>query len=251
MSRILGRFRKRHHVTTADFDDEEQQSAYQLVRPNTMLNVARLKSLWDQVVLCERKGVEGAFVECGVWKGGAVAWMALAARSVAAPPRELHLFDAFDDICEPDPAVDGEFALRRVEELGGPSDPQGRLQPMTGIYDTKGGHGTIEDCVRVLDLAGHPPELRRFHVGWFQETLPHVQTGPIAILRLDGDWYASTKACLEHLYDAVSPGGFVVIDDYLTFEGCRLAVDEFRSDRGITEALTTIDVNAVWWRRST
>lgn len=246
MSSFLGRLRRRPSVPVFN---AEQRAAHEIIRSNTMLNVARLSSLWDQVVACERLGVDGALVECGVWKGGAVAWMALASRSTAAPPRQLHLFDAFDDICEPDPAVDGEIALRRVAELGGPPDPQGRLQPMPGIYDAKGGHGTVEACREVLERAGHPNEFSHFHVGWFQETLPTADTGPIAVLRLDGDWYASTIVCLDYLYDRVTPGGFVVIDDYLTFEGCRLAVDEFRSKRGIRQRLTAIDVNAVWWRR--
>ena len=214
-----------------------------------MLNGARLRSLWDQVITCDRDGVSGALVECGVWKGGAVAWMALAGQSVNASPRPLHLFDAFDDICEPDPAVDGEYALRKVVELGGPTDPKGRLTPMTGIYDAKGGPGTVEACREVLNRTRHPAHLWNFHVGWFQDTLPSADTGPIAILRLDGDWYASTKVCLEHLYDLVSPGGFVVIDDYLMFEGCRLAVDEFRAQRRIVDPLNIIDRDGVWWRR--
>lgn len=214
-----------------------------------MLDGSRLASLWDQVSVCEREGVPGAFVECGVWKGGAVAWMALASQAAGASPRDLHLFDVFDDICEPDPTVDGELALEMTAQLGRPVEPSGRLVPMTGAYDSKGGHGTVEACQEVLDHAGHPRDLTHFHVGWFQDTVPMAEVGPIAILRLDGDWYASTKVCLDHLYPNVAPGGFVVIDDYLTFDGCRLAVDEFRAEHGITAPITPIDVNAVWWRR--
>ena len=71
--------------------------------------------------------------------------------------------------------------------------------------------------------------------GWFQDTLPAFkdEIGPIAILRLDGDWYESTKCCLEHLYEQVVPGGYVIIDDYGCWGGCRIATDEFLENTGL------------------
>ena len=71
--------------------------------------------------------------------------------------------------------------------------------------------------------------------------------GPIAILRLDGDWYASTKICLEHLYDQVVSGGFVIVDDYGTYEGCRKAVDEFLAARGLHVFLSHVDPDCRYW----
>lgn len=196
-----------------------------VVRGNTMLPEVRLLSLHDQVLFCERSGIEGAFVECGVWKGGAVGLMALAASEPKQRP--LHLFDAFTDICEPDPAVDGAKAVKEASRI---SAPEGRLKPLEGIYDAIGGHGTLEECRALIERTiGYPADLVHYHVGWFQETMPQdaASIGPIAILRIDGDWYASTKVCLDHLADKVVPGGFVIIDDYGTYEGCKKAVDEF------------------------
>ena len=79
--------------------------------------------------------------------------------------------------------------------------------------------------------------------GWFQHTLPQArhEIGPIAVLRLDGDWYESTKCCLENLYDSVVPGGYVILDDYYCWEGCKKAFDEFVAERGLTVELQRID----------
>lgn len=100
--------------------------------------------------------------------------------------------------------------------------------PVKGIYDHMGGPGQLEDVKRFLEQEiGYDPEHLVYHKGWFQDTLPAADISEIAVLRLDGDWYASTKVCLEHLHDKVVSGGFVIIDDYGCYDGCRKAVDEF------------------------
>ncbi|HUP59862.1 MAG TPA: TylF/MycF/NovP-related O-methyltransferase [Thermoanaerobaculia bacterium] len=85
--------------------------------------------------------------------------------------------------------------------------------------------------------------------GWFQDTLPSAkhEIGSIAVLRLDGDWYESTRVCLDNLYDLVAPGGYVIIDDYNYWEGCKRAVDEFLAARGLGVALVAVGDSAVWW----
>lgn len=171
--------------------------------------------------------------------------MALANLRKSKQRRHLHLFDAFQEICEPDAAVDGERALREVREFTGRSGhDKGKLQAVRGIYGSMGGPGTPEESRQLLEEAiGYPKELIHYHVGWFQDTVPavHQDIGPIAILRLDGDWYASTKVCLEYLFDKVVSGGVVVIDDYGTYEGCRRAVDEFMKLKQIQVYLASID----------
>jgi hypothetical protein len=218
-------------------------AAVAVVDKFTMLSRDRLASLYDQVAQCEMTGMPGAFVECGVWKGGSVGMMALASRTLnKGADRDLHLFDSFQDICEPDPNIDGALAIKQVGYL--PQLAEGHIKPVHGFYDGVGGHGTLAECKTLLEsTVGYPVNRLHYHVGWFQDVLPAAQkdVGAIAILRLDGDWYASTKVCLDYLYDLVVPNGFVVIDDYGVYEGCQRAVDEFMRNREIRVFLHKVD----------
>ena len=219
------------------FTDQEQRdeaaAMIRLVREkrSTMVGHEGLFTLYRQARYCEKEGIDGAFVECGVWKGGSVGIMAQVNLAHGNTRRELHLFDSFEEICEPDETVDGERALAEVKNYGGSS---GRMVALKGIYDDKGGPGTVEDNRRLLiEEIGYDPDCIHFHKGWFQDTLPerHGDIGKIAILRIDADWYASTKVCLDYLFRHVVRGGFVIIDDYGAFDGCRKAVDDFLASR--------------------
>lgn len=229
--------------------ETEARKAMALVRPFTMLSEGRLLSLYDQVVHCETRGVGGSYVECGTWKGGATGLMAAANLRAGRERRHLHLFDSFVGIPEPDAKLDGARAVDEVRKVGGGTD--GKLVPIAGYYETyASGLGTAEDCRKVIEsIVGYDPSFVHYHAGWFQETLPKLGAdfGPIAILRIDADWHASTKVCLEHLYDRVVPGGFVIIDDYGYYEGCRKAVDEFLDARGLRVYLNDIDGCGRYW----
>ena len=206
------------------------EAAFSRVRQYSMVGSLGMRSLYDQAVFCERNGIEGAFVECGVWKGGAVGLMALVNFRHSVVRRPLHLFDAFDDICEPDADIDGSRAMREVADWTRGRRPAGRLIPLAGIYANRGGPGHSGEVRRFLEEEiGYDREAMHLHVGWFQDTLPDAVSviDKIAILRLDADWYYSTKVCLDALFSKVVPGGFVVVDDYGAYEGCRRAVDEF------------------------
>lgn len=191
-------------------------------------------------------------MECGVWKGGSVGLMVLANLKYSKKKRHIHMFDIFDDICEPDPSVDGDIAIKQIAKLAGvsPDSFKGRLQSVKGAYDSHGGHGTVEVVKELMeDKIGYDKEFLHYYKGWFQETIPNAvgDIREIAILRLDGDWYASTKVCLNFLYDKVVPGGFVIIDDYGTYEGCRKAVDEFREKQGIQNFLNHVNQDCRYW----
>ncbi len=206
-----------------------------MVREYTMLSHKRLYSLYECVLACEKHNIPGDYVECGVWKGGAVGLMALANLRYGKGRRQLHLFDTFAGIPEPDGEVDGRRAVEEARQLGVAA--LGRLTPNPQLYDNMGrGVGTIESNRHLLErIIGYDKAFVHYHQGLFQETLPMVAAtiDSVAILRLDGDWYASTKVCLHFLYDKVVPGGFVIIDDYGAYEGCRKAVDEFLTERSI------------------
>jgi O-methyltransferase len=169
-----------------------------------------------------------------VFKGGSVGVIALA----AAPQRKVWLFDSFEGLPEPT-AADGALA---VEYAGGHS--AGALR---SINQCVGPLASVEELLfETLRIDRKRVEIRK---GWSQETLPQAsrEIGPIAVLRLDGDWYDSTRVCLDHLYDSVVPGGYVIIDDYGYWEGCRRAVDEFLAARRLRVTLVPVDDQAVWW----
>src|SRR5690606_10553053 len=144
-------------------------------------------------------------VECGVWRGG----MSAALASILGPERTYHLFDSFEGLPAPK-ELDGEKAKSWSE--GKESD---------SFYDNC--RAEMDTAAEAMRLAGAP----NVHLvkGWFDQTLPNFQPKePIAILRLDGDWYESTMCCLTNLFDKVAPGGVIMIDDYYVWEGCTRAV---------------------------
>jgi hypothetical protein len=229
----------------------EANECIKKIRAYTMLPYLRLLVLYQQAVFCEKHQIKGSFVECGVWKGGAVGLMALVNSRYGRERRTIHLFDAFDDICQPDASVDGEEAIQSVKRLAGAdTETRGELKPIKGIYDSFGGCGSLEENKRLLEeIVGYDSEYLRYHKGWFQDTLPQSasEIEDISILRLDGDWYASIKVCLDYLYSKVVKGGFVIVDDYGYLDGCRKAVDEFLEKNNITVYLNCVDSGCVYW----
>ena len=163
--------------------------------------------------------------------------LALTNRTVGTTTRPKWFFDSFEGLPEPtaeDYAEDG-----RTGEFIRPL-PKGACL------------GTIE---QVSELLFDTLELPRSEVhlvkGWFQDTVPaqRKDVGPIAVLRLDGDWYESTKIPLEAFYDQITPGGVVIVDDYATCFGSRKAVDEFRGNRSITAELIPDGRGGAWFRK--
>jgi O-methyltransferase len=234
-----------------DYNDEAF-TQIQIVRKNTMMPYINLASLYAQVIYFEKNNIEGDFVECGVWKGGGIGLMALANLKHSTKRRNLHLFDIFDNIGEPDPELDGELVVQQVKELAGNLnlDIKGRLKPIEGIYDQFGGKGTLEENKHLLeDVIGYEKAKIHYHKGWFEETIPvdKKEIDKIAILRLDGDYYSSTKVCLENLYDKVVPNGLIIIDDYGTYKGCKNAVDEFRVANNIKSFMHYSNSDCRYW----
>ncbi len=215
-----------------DLEDAACEAVSQVIGA-TQLSYERLVTLYQQVAYLERNQLLGALVECGVWRGGAAAMMALANLAEGSERRMLHLFDSFQGMPEPDLAHDGEEVLRWAGRLG-----DGSLAS-TGVNVA-----SPEDVTSlIIDRIGYPESSVAIHTGWFQNTLPvaRPQIGPIALLRVDGDWYESTLVVLEYLFDLVIPRGIVVIDDYGAFEGCRRATDEFLASRAPDAYLHHID----------
>lgn len=200
------------------------------VMSNTMVPYERLSKLYDLAGGCT---LTGAFVECGVWRGGSAAVLATFGTQQG---RETHLFDSFEGLPEPKP-IDGKRAIKRVGgKYGGRLESTGEL-----VAEESFVKGLLFKRLGLAENRIH------IHKGWFQDTLPTAKTSiqDIAILRLDGDWYDSTKVCLDELYDQVVAGGAIVVDDYGHYEGCQRAIDEFRTARGITTPMMFSDYSEV------
>ena len=193
--------------------------------PYTMLGIQRLRTLRRFAEQIDQEGISGNVVECGSYNGGSAAIMAQVA---AASPRgrQIYLFDSFEGL-PPATEQDGE-----------------RAKAYTGLCC-----GAMDKVREVLHALQVPAERVTLVKGWFDQTLPQADVGRIALLHLDTDWYESLRVCLENLYDRVEPGGFVVLDDYGYWEGCRRAWHEFEASRALGVTLTPIDETAVYFRK--
>lgn len=205
----------RHYPRFQRGHDNEAQAVRDMlaVAPYTMTKYDRCATLHNQVKFLEERQIPGDLVECGVWRGGSMGMMALAHRRYGRLPRQLRLFDAWGDW--PDPTPDDGLQYRDL---------------LAGTLVKADNRGALAACRELLEsVVGFPPERIHYEQGLFGETIPraapHIEA--IALLRLDGDWYESTKLALAHLFPKVAPGGIVVIDDYGSCDGCRRAVDEF------------------------
>ncbi|MCP6726798.1 MAG: TylF/MycF family methyltransferase [Patescibacteria group bacterium] len=209
------------------------------VFPYTMIGFERLFNVYDLSEKVEEEKLEGAFVECGVWKGGAVAVMAYVTEK-AGSKRHTWLFDSFEGL--PEPTIkDGERA--QTYSAGNKS---GTLVSVGRCV------GPLEYAQELFfDVLHLPKESIHMEKGWFQDTLQKAKSrvGSIAILRMDADWYESTKCILENLYDNVVPKGYIIIDDYNHWEGCKKAVDEFLLKRDLRPVLVNIDSNAIYFQK--
>ena len=227
------------YITLKDFFSLEKLLLFKKVYPYTMVSYKRLSNVYELAKLVEKQKLKGAFVECGVWKGGCIAVMAFVADRMKSG-RKIWLFDSFEGLPEPT-KEDGSMAEEYAQNKIG-----GKLE-------------TIEKCVGhieyVQNIFFEILKIKKENVvikkGWFQDTLPEAkkEIGPISILRLDGDWYESTKVCLDNLYDNVIFGGYIIIDDYGHWEGSKKALEEFFTKRNISLNLIKIDYTGIYFQK--
>jgi len=180
------------------------------------------RAIWDKV--------PGDFVECGVWRGGASILMRGVLAAYGEHGRRVVLFDSFRGLPPPNPRdfpVDEGDILHTFDALA---------VPLETVRETFARYGLLDDQVTFIE-------------GWFRDTLPLAPLDEIAVLRLDGDMYESTWQALTSLYPKVSPGGFLIIDDYGAIPACQSAVDAYRAQFAIGEPLTEIDWTGVYWRK--
>lgn len=200
------------------------------VRQFTMTSNERLLALIEAVRFLTRNGIAGAIAECGVWKGGSMMAAALTLISQGDTSRELYLYDTYEGMSEPtehDRSYDGVSAQRQLSET-----PKGQ-----GVWC----YSSLEEVKRNIASTGYPSDKIHFIKGRVEDTIPGQNPPELAILRLDTDWYESTRHELEHLFPLLVPGGFLIIDDYGHWQGARKAVDEFLAASPVKYFLHRID----------
>ena len=222
---------RRPEAFPSDFD-EHVISIIREVRPFTMTSCERLFTLIEAVKYVKRNDIKGAFVECGVWRGGSVMAMAKTLLSLNSNERDMYLFDTFSGMSSPtqdDVSYRGENAISIFEEK------------KTSNHSSDWCCATIEDVSRNVVSTGYPPQRLHFVQGKVEDTIPAKAPDGIALLRLDTDWYESTRHELEHLFPRLEPGGILIIDDYGYWKGARKAVDEYIEKNNLRLFLSRID----------
>lgn len=179
----------------------------------TMTGIERQLALIQAVRYLVRGGIAGCFVECGVWRGGSSMAAALAFAQENTTDRHLYLFDTFGGMTPPtaaDRSVDDIPAREHLDEAGS--------EYIAGI----------EEVRRNMASTGYPPDHVHLVQGPVERTLPaRAPAGSIALLRLDTDWYVSTRHELVHLFPRLAEGGILIVDDYGHWSGARKALDEY------------------------
>jgi O-methyltransferase len=205
---------------THHFDlDAEFLELHELCCEQTMTSIERMYALWSATRYIVDNGLPGDFVECGVWRGGSVMLMAATLLKLGDTTRKLWLYDTFEGMTAPTAddvqAMSGRTAAEILREHQRSADG-----PFWGIAP----RDVVEGNLR---RTNYPFE--RFHLiaGDVTATLPQSAPEQIALLRLDTDWYTSTRHELEHLYPRLVRGGVLIIDDYGYWRGARKATDEF------------------------
>jgi O-methyltransferase len=196
------------------------QSIYARVKDYTMISES---TFCENLSLAEYvRGIPGCVVECGVWRGGMSAGLC----SILGPERDYFLFDSFEGLPPAQP-IDGIAAIKYQQDKDSPHYRDNCTAP-------------ADFAQRAMELVG--ASSFTLVPGLFNETLPVFKLQqPIALLRLDGDWYESTIECLRYLFDHVANNGIIILDDYFTWDGCARALHDFLSERKATERIQSIN----------
>lgn len=204
----------------------------------TMLPMARLNNLQFCVVDTIKRGVPGDLIETGVWRGGATIFMRAILKAYGVADKNVWVADSFEGLPEPDPEA---YPIESKAHTG---------SVMKKVYN----HFAvgIEDVQANFQAYGLLDERVKFLQGWFKDTLPDAPIKSLSVARLDGDYYESTRDALINLYDRLSIGGYMIIDDYgeESWTYCKKAVDEFRAQRNILDPLVKVDSKCFYWKRS-
>ena len=214
-------------ITLKDYEALKAEGLIDSQKAHTLIGLKRMDQLQAAIEVLEQENIQGDLLEAGVLRGGACVLMRAVLSAMQNTQRTVWVADSFQGFPE------AELKAHGIE------NPAQFNQQAASLEEVK----TLFARYQLLD------NQVRFLPGFFEETLPTAPVKALALLRLDSDFYASTACTLKHLYPRVVTGGFVIIDDYYIFEGCRQAVREYRKTHDIRTPLTRIDAAAVFWRK--
>ena len=210
----------------SDFDEMDKRIC-NAVRNYTLTSPERVNALIEATKYVIREKIEGAFVECGVWKGGSAMVMALTLKEIGEP-REIYLYDTFSGMPSPSEA-DGDKAKQFFIKYRVSEDSSRWL------------FSPLEEVENNISKTGYPTEKIHFIKGKVEDTIPKHIPQKIALLRLDTDFYVSIKHELTHLFPLLSAKGVIIFDDYGGWQGARKAVDEYILENNLCMFLHRID----------
>src|SRR5258705_986563 len=199
--------------------DKDFQQAYAKIKAYTMVEPERCYALYQAILYIIRKGIRGDFVECGVWKGGSVMLIAYMLLEAGITDRKIYLYDTFEGMTKPG-EKDGEREKGEWEK--------NKVNEQLNNWCLS----SLEEVQANMATTAYPKDNIIFIKGKVEQTIPGTLPGKISLLRLDTDWYESTKHELLYLYPLLEKGGILIIDDYGAWQGARKAVDEYFAANG-------------------
>lgn len=202
-------------------------------RSYSMTSAERMFAVYQATNYIIRAEIQGAFVECGVWRGGSIMMVARTLLNADVTDRDLYLFDTFEGLPKPDAEKD--------IDIWGNKAIDGWLPRSEGDQASSWAYASQEEVANNLVSTGYPPSRIHLVKGMVEDTIPRESPNSLAFLRLDTDWYASTKHELEYLFPLLVPGGVLIVDDYGHFKGSRQATDEYFEKSAVKGLFNRID----------
>ena len=197
---------------------------------HTMIGRSRLDNLQNCVETILREDIPGDFIETGIWRGGACIFMRGLLLAYDDNVRNIWAADSFEGVPRSSLMQDLELDLSRD------------ILPVLAV--------SLQEVKDLMSRYGLLDERIHFLKGWFKDTLSIAPINSLSLLRLDGDLYESTMDALTPLYEKVSKGGFIIVDDYFSCPPCKNAITDFRSAHNIEDPITAIDEQSAYWRKS-
>ena len=223
--RKIPQYDRHRQILNVPHDMEPEFTAlYERARAYTLTSVECMYTLYQTVKFISRNNIPGDMVECGIWRGGSSMMIALTLEALGDRSRNIYLYDTYTGMTEPE-----NIDVRSKDGM----EQISRWQAFQRDGYNEWAHATLPEVRANMATTGYPENQLHFVVGEVETTIPTTVPENISLLRLDTDWYRSTRHELIHLYPRLSRQGALIIDDYGAYEGSRKATDEYFADASI------------------